>query len=191
MEHRLQLCAQPKASKSSHRDGTSETSRQRGSRLGNVGRVGSCLPIPTRGAHKKADRCAPLSRELDSVEQGVSARSCSSKTKQEGVGRREPAWSPGVGPGHQHFVHADMGLLGGYGCQLREGSATTPTPCAALSPHTPANRTHTNLCLARPYPHLSACLSRFRFGVYGPVGVPLAVAVAAQPRPGAPGRRKS
>lgn len=115
--------------------------------------------------------------------------SWSPETEQGRMGRRVPPSSPGAGHGHLALsappdvttpTCAAVGIMRASLGERHSTPSTQPFP-PQLWP----------FCLAFPYPHLSACRSYVGFGAHRPAGIPLAVAVAAPPGPGAPGRKKS
>lgn len=153
--------------------------------------MGSSLHVPAPGAQEKAKTGACPTASIIRPERPGGARSCSPETEERRVGRLVPPPSPGAGPGHPALC--------------APGYATTPCRCwhlagnigkrhSTLSRHPPPTPTPPGLTLlsCSPLPP-SVCLyvSRTGFAAHNPAGVPLAVAVSAQPGPGAPVKRKS
>lgn len=151
-----------------------------GASLGNVG-LWASLRGRVPGAHEKAKRGA-RPRRIKRARPGR-GKSCSPETAQGRVGRRVPTPSPGVRAagtvGTPVCDHAARARCGHLASILREHHLTS----FHATPPRPSSDPF-------PYPHLSACPSHTGFGAQGPAGIPLAVAVAAQPGPGAPKRRK-
>lgn len=192
MELRIPALCAPNASKSPHRDGMSGTSGQRGPAWGvwDWGARGQLFVRPGPwGPRESPDRCAPRCSRQEGETWRREVLLPRNGTGKDGEAGASP--SPGAGPGHRALCAPQCANQSGVlaqvwaSCGHQAGSDTTP-PSIHL-PHPSSDP----FVSPAPIPHLSACPSRTAIGARGPAGVPLAVAVAAQPGPGARRWRKS